>query len=93
MLYQDESSDIKQVWTDDGEEWKQSEPEALRAADMGTDITCTGPSVSNDTFTEPLHLAPATNETRCYFQRGGWPVEVMLNGTDWEDLGHITNIE
>ncbi|KAH8881879.1 hypothetical protein GQ53DRAFT_847947 [Thozetella sp. PMI_491] len=90
ILYQDESSRIKQTWTDDSITWKQSSPSALAVADNGTAITCLTPSAMNDTYGgNPLYLAPKSSLTRCYFQRNRWIVEVQLNGTDWDELGTV----
>ncbi|KAH8898027.1 hypothetical protein GQ53DRAFT_803106 [Thozetella sp. PMI_491] len=89
VLYQDETASIKQVWTDDSQTWQSSSPAALAVADYGTNIACMTPSASNDTYGIPLDITPQSNLTRCYFQRGGWPVEVQLNGTDWVDLGRL----
>lgn len=96
VLYQDEEDEkkpgtgaIKQVWTDDSEKWQASTPKALLNADMGTDIACLTPATSNDTYAAPLYLAAQSNLTRCYFQRGGWVVEVLQNGTDWTETGLV----
>ncbi len=89
VLYQDDSARIKQVWTDDSKTWKTSSPQALATADQGTDISCLTPAASNDTYGDALFVAPQSNITRCYFQRGGWVVEVQQNGTDWVDLGKL----
>ncbi|KAM7217454.1 hypothetical protein V8F06_007203 [Rhypophila decipiens] len=96
VLYQDEESDtepgrgdIKQVWTDDSESWQMSTPKALQNADWGTDIACLTPATSNDTYAEPLYLNYQSNLTRCYFQRGGWVVEVLQRGNDWAEMGQV----
>ncbi|KAM7209134.1 hypothetical protein V8F20_000472 [Naviculisporaceae sp. PSN 640] len=97
VLYQDEEDEknpgtgpIKQVWTDDSEKWQASTPKALLNADMGTDIACLTPATSNDTYAAaPLYLAGQSSLTRCYFQRGGWVVEVLQNGTDWTETGLV----
>ncbi|KAK3324895.1 hypothetical protein B0H66DRAFT_511144 [Apodospora peruviana] len=90
VLYQDESDAIRQVWTDDSKTWQQSSPKVLETADKGTDISCLTPAASNNTYAEPLYVWPQSNLTRCYFQRGGgWVAEVLLNGTDWVDLGNL----
>lgn len=86
MLYQDATSQIKQVWTDDSETWKTSSPAALTKADMGTDITCLTPASSNNTYAAALYVKPQTKLTRCYFQRHGFVVEVQQKGTDWDEL-------
>ena len=75
------------MWTDDSETWKTSSPAALTKADMGTDITCLTPASSNNTYGAALYVAPQSKLTRCYFQRGGWVVEVQQKGTDWTEMG------
>jgi hypothetical protein len=87
LLYQDDSTDIKQVWLDNDTVWLTSSPKALRKADKGTGIACistpmwpeTGPVKAN-----VLNVA-SKDLTRCYFQKGGKLVEVVHDGgADWQ---------
>ncbi|KAH8896534.1 hypothetical protein GQ53DRAFT_818815 [Thozetella sp. PMI_491] len=57
VLYQDATSKIKQVWTDDSETWKQASPSVLAKADNGTDISCLTPSSMNNTYGPAFEVA------------------------------------
>ena len=84
IVYQDDDSDIKQVWTEDGLAWHKSSPNALKGADNGTDIACLTLSTwDGSKIVEPAKILTANYMARCYFQRGGAVVEARLRGTDW----------
>ncbi|KAH8901737.1 hypothetical protein GQ53DRAFT_740473 [Thozetella sp. PMI_491] len=90
ILYQAEDNSIQMVWLDNESGWETSAPHALAVADNGTDIAClTMPTSELDTKSQVLLLEAASDVSRCYFQRGGVPREVMLSGTDWVELGSV----
>jgi hypothetical protein len=90
IIYQDDDSSLKQVWTDDGKTWQKSSPEAFQHADAGTDITCVTLAVwEGSDIVEAARMLPANHMARCYFRRGGQVVEARLRGTDWFDNGPL----
>ncbi|KAI9170588.1 hypothetical protein HJFPF1_00056 [Paramyrothecium foliicola] len=101
ILYQGNDTDIKQVWTEDGKEWNESSPEALKQADRGTDIACISlPAWVGDgdfdtskippAYIEPLTIPPANHMARCYYQKDGFLIEARLEGTDWKVHGKVS---
>ncbi|KAI9148161.1 hypothetical protein HJFPF1_11985 [Paramyrothecium foliicola] len=88
ILYQDKSRDIKQLWTEDGNEWKTSSPAVLKAADSGTSIACT--TLGAVDVEGSRRLGPASEFTRCYYRKDGHVVEVQFDGSDWVDLGSVS---
>ena len=78
------------VYTEDSRTWNTAQPGALANADNGTSIAClTMPTTERDINNLTLQLEQASGESRCYFQRDGHVREVVLNGTDWADLGSV----
>ncbi|KAK2014367.1 hypothetical protein LZ32DRAFT_627564 [Colletotrichum eremochloae] len=93
-LYLDASSDINVVYTDSSvsslPSWKTEQPDALKGADVDTDIAClTMAASARDEFKEQVLLRVAPSMVRCYFQREGLVREVTLNGTQWVDIGSV----
>jgi hypothetical protein len=99
VLYLDAADNINVVSSDSTEgsqsataAWKTAKPDALRGADKDTNIACLNMATAGYNATNmPMLLEPASEETRCYFQRGGWVVEVKLDvGTgDWVNVGNV----
>ncbi|KAH7310499.1 hypothetical protein B0I35DRAFT_439164 [Stachybotrys elegans] len=98
ILYQDEDRHIKQAWMDDSEEWQFSSPEALRYADEDTDIACLTMSMSPthldaDDWRFPVFLSADINLQRCFFQRGGYIIEVSRVDNEWRETARIPDEE
>jgi hypothetical protein len=88
VLYQNEAGDLEQVsTTDNGKNWVESSPKALRGCDVGTKITCT--SIETIRVGKARILEPASDMTRCYFFRAGRLSEAQFNGKDWKSLGEV----
>ena len=79
------------VYRDDESDWKTaSQSAALAEADVGTDIACvTMPQSMKNNIGSVVTIEAASTETRCYFQRGGWVVEVQLRQGEWAELGFV----
>jgi hypothetical protein len=88
MLYQDGSSNIKQLATVKGGDWSISSPPALLGADEMTPIACVGMPGWNEE--DPKFQFLMSEDTRrCYFLKKGVIFEVQLNGTEWVELGNV----
>ena len=81
IVYQDKSSAMKMIWTNDSKEWKTSTPEGLKGADKGTSISCTSPGTFN--LPDYRRLPGGSELTRCYFFEDGKPVSVQLDRGEW----------
>lgn len=102
LLYVDGSSNINMLYTDSSSSagsssssssptWKTAQPAALRGVDPDTDIACLTMATSpNNASGKPVLLEPASDQTRCYFQKGGLVTVAQLNGTaDWVVVGTV----
>jgi hypothetical protein len=78
--------DIKQILlSDEDKGWQTSGPKALEKADKGTDIACiTSPMWGDLPDIGELPLKPASDINRCYFQKDGELVEVILEEGEWK---------
>ncbi|KAH6845808.1 hypothetical protein B0I37DRAFT_192402 [Chaetomium sp. MPI-CAGE-AT-0009] len=97
VLYLDADANINVLSSQAGSEsgetvWKTAKPDVLRGADRDTDIAClnmatTGYNAANVS----VALEGASDETRCYFQKGGAVVEVRLDAGrgEWVSTGSV----
>ncbi len=103
LLYRDASSNINMVYaagaatstsssTTSSVQWKTAQPAALKGVDSDSDIACLNMATSfYNAAKVPVLLEEASEETRCYFQRGGEIVEVRLDAAkaDWVVVGAV----
>jgi hypothetical protein len=81
IVYQEKSSTMKMLWTDDGKEWQSSSPDGLKGADKDSDIACTTPETLDDD--DYWTLGNGSSMTRCYFFEGDTLVKVQLKDREW----------
>ena len=103
LLYRDADSNINMVYaagaasssassTTSAVQWKTAQPAALKAVDADSDIACLNMATSYYNAAKvPVLLEAASEETRCYFQRGGRVVEARLDAAkaDWVVVGAV----
>jgi len=87
VMYLDSSSNINVLYSDSSSDpptWKTSQPTALRGVDSDTNIAClTMATTPSDESGNEVMLEPASDDTKCFFQKGGVLTEARLKGTDW----------
>lgn len=93
VLYPDASSNVHMLYTDSSSGsavWKTTQPAALRGIDKDSSIACLTFSTSNqNAANSAILLEPASEENKCYFQKGGQIMEAKLKGIDWEVTGNV----
>lgn len=90
VLYVDASSNINVVYVDSDSGWKTSKPSVLQGVDKDTDIACITLATSPvNVAGSAVNLQPPSNESRCYFQRGGNVIEAVTDGTNWRVTGTV----
>ncbi|KAK1750419.1 hypothetical protein QBC47DRAFT_120912 [Echria macrotheca] len=93
VLWIDDSSNVNMLYTDSSSGnavWKTKQPTSLRGLDKDSNLACLnmGTSPQNAANT-PILLDPASDEIRCFFQKGGLIMEAKLDGTDWTVTGSV----
>ncbi|KAI1142856.1 hypothetical protein F5Y05DRAFT_366437 [Hypoxylon sp. FL0543] len=86
ILYQDDDGTIQVVWQDD-DAWKGPETyDALKGADLGTDIACLTPGTYD---AANIEISREQDMNRCFFMSGGLVKEVWFNGSAWSITDQI----
>ena len=87
VLYLDSASNINMLYTDSSSgsaTWKTSQPAALRSVDSNSNIACLTMATSpRDEAGNSVSLEAASDDTKCFFQKGGALMEARLSGLDW----------
>ncbi|KAK0652631.1 hypothetical protein B0T16DRAFT_406536 [Cercophora newfieldiana] len=90
VLYLDSASNINMLYTDSSSGtsttaiWKTTQPVALRGVDSTTNIAClTMATSARDEAGNAVMLEAASDDTKCFLQKGGALMEARLNGLDW----------
>jgi len=87
VLYLDSASNINMLYTDSSSGsaiWRTSQPAALRGVDSTSNIACLTMATSvRDEAGNAVMLEEASDDTKCFFQKGGALMEARLNGLDW----------
>jgi len=93
VLYPDSSYNLHMLYTDTSTGstvWKTMQPAALRGVDRDTNLACLTFSTSNqNAANSAIALEKASEEIKCFFQKGGLIMEAKLVGTDWEVTGNV----
>lgn len=83
MLYTDSSSGSPV--------WKARQPAALRGIDKDSNLAClTFSTTLASSVGSAILLETASEEIKCFFQKGGQVVEAKLvDGEEWEVTGNV----
>ncbi|KAK0627963.1 hypothetical protein B0T14DRAFT_493953 [Immersiella caudata] len=93
VLYPDLSYNLHMLYTDTSSGstvWKTTQPAALGGVDKDTNLAClTFSTTDRNAVNSAINLETASEDIRCFYQKGGLIMEAKLVGTDWEVTGNV----